>query len=63
MAKANTYNKIMGSLALIGLIIVVSASVYGQLLSSGADITFNGPENYGCGKHGKEGYATKCCGM
>ena len=30
MAKANIYNKTMGSLALIGLIIIVGASVYGM---------------------------------
>ena len=61
MAKANIYNKTKGSLALIGLIIFVSASVYGMMY----EVTGGpkGPENYGCGKHGKEGYATKCCGM
>tara|TARA_Y100000389_G_scaffold188855_2_gene211898 strand:- start:9162 stop:9347 length:186 start_codon:yes stop_codon:yes gene_type:complete len=61
MAKANLYNKTMGSIAFIGLLILVGASVYGV-----AHKMTGGPkaaEKYGCGKHGKEGYATKCCGM
>lgn len=50
MAKANIYNKTMRNLVFIALIMVVGASIFER-------------ENYGCGKHGKEGYATKCCGM
>jgi len=61
MPKANIYDKTMGTIAFIGLIIIVGASVYGMAYKvTGGP---KGSEKYGCGKHGKEGYASKCCGM